>query len=476
MLFATTAKGQNSTVKIDPTVATQVKSINDFIDLPVPASPILNGYSTSLISNKAFNDTLHRFFNSVSGQVLKAGQVQSTSAILDDKSLTLNYSIPFKKIKWFSIQPTATGTSTNGIINVFTGNKFGRTLTFGSNFNFFIHGSGNYYSEDQNRFLYYLKDARTQNFQKISDYRTKKATAVAALITFDTDPANRALLANKTLLPGNYANYYNSRRQLHAFLDDVKEFFPVGLDTADMIKVQDFVDDLNQARHQKDLLDYVRDEKSLTLLDSLQNSAPFTHFNFLWLTLSPKLNQKNYPIYDAGNVADTYTRTESDYYFSVATSVNYLKSWKKFKLLLYPGIAVQNARIFNQEDSISLNIESPFINGGDSLKKVKSTGFYPSVAARKWAYTFTFPIMLYWTSGWGIDAGIGYKIQPAANDFNTHLGVFFSIPAAGGGDNITLEPLIKYDSDKSMTYAKNFDKFTFGFSVSFALPTYLSGK
>jgi hypothetical protein len=84
--------------------------------------------------------------------------------------------------------------------------------------------------------------------------------------------------------------------------------------------------------------------------------------------------------------------------------------------------------------------------------------------------------MLYWTSGWGIDAGVGYKIQPAANDFNTHIGVFFSIPATGGGDNITLEPLVKYDNDKSMTYAKNFDKFTFGFSVSFAIPTYLSSK
>lgn len=476
VLFVTQARAQNNTVKIDPTVASQVLSINKFIDKPVPASPIRNGYSNSLISNAAFNDTLHRFFNSVSGQVLKAGQVQSTSAVLDDKSLTVSYSIPFKKVKWFSIQPTATGTSKDGIINVFTGNKFGKTLTVGSNFNLFIHGSGNYYPEDQNRYLYYLKDTKAQNAQKLIDYRTKKETAVAALIKFDTDPVNRPLLASSTLQQGNYPDYYVARRKLHALLDDVKEFFPDGLDTTNMIKIQDFVDDLNQTTHQSNLLDYIRDEKNLKLLDSLQNSAPFTHFNFLWITLSPKLNQKDYPIYDAGNVAETYTRTESDYYFSVSSSLNYLKSWKKFKLLLYPGIAIQNARIFDPKDSVSLNIEKPYVTGSDSLKSIKSTGFYPNVAGRKWAYTFSFPVMLYWTSGWGIDAGVGYKIQPAANDFNTHIGVFFSIPATGGGDNITLEPLVKYDNDKSMTYAKNFDKFTFGFSVSFAIPTYLSSK
>jgi hypothetical protein len=204
--------------------------------------------------------------------------------------------------------------------------------------------------------------------------------------------------------------------------------------------------------------------------------APFTHFRYSWVTISPKLNQKNYPIYDPGNVSDTYTRTESDYYLSVACSYNLMWSWEKFKLLLYPGIGIQNARIFKASDSISLNIDKPYIPGNDSLRSIKSTGFYPSVAPRSWVKIFSLPVMLYWKEGYGIDAGLGYKLQPGSNDFNAKLGFFFSLPTGTDGKTVTIEPLLKYDDDKSQTYARNFDKFSFGFSLSFAIPSYISGQ
>jgi hypothetical protein len=322
--------------------------------------------------------------------------------------------------------------------------------------------------------LYYLKDAKNQHTKDTTDYRNDKTKAVTELIKFATK--NSKILAQVKLDDIGYPDYFIARRRLHVLLDSVKEFFPEELDTTDMNKVQRFVNALNDQERQKRLITYVTQLYEGKLLDSLQNSAPFTHFRYGWLTLTPKVNHKDDPIYAPGDAENNYTRTESEYYFSSGLSWNILWAWKKFKFMLYPGVTVQRSRVFDPADSLSININKPFISGTDTLISSKSTGFYPTLAPFKWSYNFTLPVMFYWDKGWGIDAGVAYKIKPVANDFNAHVGVFFSVAAGGGGDNITIEPLIKYDTDKSIPVTKNFDKFTLGVSVSFAIPTYISGK
>ncbi|WP_439697456.1 hypothetical protein ACFGVS_03375 [Mucilaginibacter sp. AW1-7] len=440
-----------------------------------PKSQPENSKSGKLVAGYAFNDTLQRFFNSVSGTVIKSGVVQSASAVLDDKSLTVNYTIPFKKAPWLTIQPTITGSSSKGVIDLFTGDKFAKTLTGGINFNKFIKGTGYYPKSKKINFLYHLKKGEKDYGPVLYKYRKEKSLAVDALIKFCDDSDNALVFSEPKLTDSTYADYFNKRAQLHLLLVELKDFFPEKMDTTDMAQVKLFANDFKVSGHKNALLDYKQDVKAVKFLDSLQTSAPFSHFRYIWFTLSPKLNQKDYPIYDPGNVAKDYTKTESDFYFSVTGSLNWLWSWKKFKVLVYPGLTLSNARVYDPADSIGLSIQKNYIPGDDNVKSVKSTGFYPVVADRQWVKSITLPVMLYWTKGMGIDAAAGLKLQSGANDFNARLGFFFNIPTTKG-ESITLEPLIKYDNDKSKVYDRNFDKFTMGFSVSFAVPAYLTGK
>jgi len=270
----------------------------------------------------------------------------------------------------------------------------------------------------------------------------------------------------------DYEENFKQQFKLQKLLADVKDFYPDDFDPKDYTKLGGFIDELYN--NKTALTDYVTSVRRLKILDSVQAAAPFTKFRFIWVTLSPKVNQKDYPIYDPGNVANMYTKTVSDYYFSLAGTLDFLWSYKNSKLFFYPGLAIQNARIYNSSDSLSISIQKPLTPGVDSIQSIKTTGFYPKVADRHWVYALTLPIMYYWNKGYGIDAGIGYKIQPAANDFSARIGFFFTVPTAGG-QTLTLEPLVKYDNDQSQTYAKNFDKFSLGFSVSLSIPTFISG-
>jgi hypothetical protein len=254
-------------------------------------------------------------------------------------------------------------------------------------------------------------------------------------------------------------------------LDKTKSFFPVDLDTTDYSKVAAYIDELNI--NQAKLLVYIRKVNELKVLDSLQTAAPFSHYRFTWLSFAPKVNQTDYPIYDPGNAAALYTKTQSDYFFSATVSYNRLWSYKKFKWMIYPGITVSNARVFDSADSLAVTIAQPLPAGVANVQPIKSTGFYKDFVNPQWNWGVTVPFMFYWTKGYGIDVGTGLKFNHGTTDFNAHAGFFFSIAAAS--EAITVEPIIRYDDDKSQTYARNRDKFSFGFSLSLALPTFISG-
>ncbi|WP_121811681.1 hypothetical protein [Mucilaginibacter kameinonensis] len=459
--FAVQFAFAQNTVKEDPVVNDHYKQVKAFIANPKGTDKLITGYK--------FNDSLQNFLRQVSGVVLKGGQIQSISAIADDKSLTVNYALPIK-LKWLSVQVSGTGTADKGIVNVFTGDKFGKTLTGGFNFNWFIWGSAKYPTKKREPFKYFLSDAddilQTSLDKADGDYKT----AIADLVKFKTTDYPTYFTVTPSTA-AEYKQHFTAAHALHLLLEKTKAFFPTDLDTTDQAKVGAFIDELNT--NQKTLIPYVRKVSELKVLDSLQTAAPFSVYRFTWVSFAPKLNQTDYPIYDPNNAAASYTKTQSDYFFSATLSANRLWSYKKFKWMVYPGITVSNARVFDPADSLTVTIPQPLPAGVSNVQSIKSTGFYKEFVNPQWNWGVNLPFMFYWTKGYGIDIGTGLKFNHGTTDFNAHAGFFFSISAAK--EAITIEPIIRYDDDKKQTYERNRDKFSFGLSLSLALPTFMSG-
>ena len=108
---------------------------------------ILNGSNadkSKLITDSAYKVYLHNKFNTISGTQVKGGKVLGTSATIDDKSVTVNFSIkPIAHV--FYLQPTIAATSSNGFASIFDDNAFTKTLTGGTNFQLFLaHNFSNF--------------------------------------------------------------------------------------------------------------------------------------------------------------------------------------------------------------------------------------------------------------------------------------------------------------------------------------------
>jgi len=449
---------QSHTVKIDPIVQKNIDQVKDVYNNVKPKN---------LVADYSFRDTLQKFQGQASGIVIKNGQVQNISTVLDDKSLTFNYA--FRCLNPVLFQPTITGTSSKGVIDLFTGNKFARTISLGANITISLPSHARFWPDDREHFRLALKDT---DERYLSDGSVKYQTLINKIIDkLKVFVKLHGDFFKEYDVIRDYKLHFESERELKLLLSQLKDYYPENLDLSDENEVKAFIEDL--IKNSNNLITYVDSKRRLAKLDSVQTNAPWTHFTFQWLTISPKINQKDSPIYDPTAAGSLFTKTDNDYYPSLAMSYNILWSFEKSKVLIYPGFAIQNNRVYVSSDSLSVNIQHPLNAGVDSVQIIKSTGFFAKRADRKLAFTVNLPIMYSWSPGIGIDAGTAYKIQSQANDFSVHLGFFFSVPTKDG-QTITLEPLFKYDNDKSQTYAHNFDKFSFGINLSFALPGYIA--
>jgi hypothetical protein len=153
LIMPVALRAQQKTVKIDTTVKHHLDEVEMLL-------ADLKKHKDMLVPDYSFEDSLKKFQNMASGTVIKNGKVQSISTVLDDKSLTFNYTLPIKSLEWMTIQPTISGASSKGFINVFTGDKYGRTLTGGVNFNFTIKGTANFDTIKRDQFKLKLKNLR----------------------------------------------------------------------------------------------------------------------------------------------------------------------------------------------------------------------------------------------------------------------------------------------------------------------------
>ena len=89
---------------------------------------------------------LGNIIDNFTSPLIKDGNTVATTATLDDKSLTVNYSFKRWFDDYFALQLTASGTSDDGVLDIFSNGKYKRTLTGGINFNIFPkNNTGNYF-------------------------------------------------------------------------------------------------------------------------------------------------------------------------------------------------------------------------------------------------------------------------------------------------------------------------------------------
>jgi hypothetical protein len=73
--------------------------------------------NNSLYTSSVLDYFIYKQINTISGTNIKEGKVYGTSATIDEKSITANFSIKISKT--FYLQPTLSGTAEKGILNIF---------------------------------------------------------------------------------------------------------------------------------------------------------------------------------------------------------------------------------------------------------------------------------------------------------------------------------------------------------------------
>jgi hypothetical protein len=440
--------------------------------------------SNKLVTNYVLDSLVKSFYYKLNGVYIKDGKTVATSGTVDDKSITINYSLP----KWgqFSLQPTISGSSDSGFVNIISGGKYKRTLTGGLNFNYFFGSSGFYSYKTKQIVLNQLKVA-SRCFNKNDKIRNDFIIELAFLNRINNN-CNSLLHSNATsentmsLLTDIDAQNLcadctsENIAKFKKDIDELSQNYPVkGFDFENQAQLNAFINWLNNNQEQiaQDLIS----RALLKQLDSIQYNAKWNAFHHSWIAGNIKINQNDYPIFDAAQKSNLYTKDFKDDYISANISFNHVWAERKVYFYFSPNLTFQNNRNFDSKDSLNhLQKNQNFIVAGDTLELFKSTSFYNSVAMRKNMYIIEIPFLIYIPkSGLGFDFAIGEKITNSTKDLYARFGIYFPI-SLDANKIINLEPLIRFDqlNYKRLSFLQ--DMVSLGFNINFSVPKFISSK
>ncbi|MES1181854.1 MAG: hypothetical protein ABUL44_03575, partial [Flavobacterium sp.] len=407
----------------------------------------------------------------LSGTSLKDGKSISSSATIDDKSVTINISIKPAKYNFF-LQPTISGKSEKGFLSIFSDDKYSRTLTGGLNFQLFTPTWINFTVSDRIKLHNKLR-GELQKFNKAKaseiDYLKKLLDATRLLYNKNTE------LFNAMENPSENGAYITKNdpdmTSIDEFDENIKKLVTLNyFSAAEINKTRgEIYKDLDDSRAEE-----VLTENFIAQTDNLQYSTPVKK-PLIWLAGGVLYNNAAQSILDLN--AKSLTKTFYNEYITAKISGNLLwvyPSGRRFYISLNGNFS--NTRNFKDKNKKTVNFQSPVMLGNSQgLKLDSSISYFDKVAGRLNTVYFELPMTWYWPkSNWGIDVAIRAGINdPKDNNAGARVGIY--VPVGKKDANVILiEPLFKVDNLFSSSKNDFFkDNFSFGFNLSVSLPSFL---
>jgi hypothetical protein len=430
-----------------------------------------------------YNQIIKSKFRTLSGTQIKAGKYMGNSVSVDSKSITVNISLkPFKNSEIYLL-PTIAGSSSNGFVNVITGNKYSRTVTGGTNFILLGHNNKSRYDAMVSRSLH--------NDLKILKLKYKlKPNSDSAYYTSALKQVRRVLIHSGIFISNYYTGKVDTGKlnlpatdtaTYHKWLADLA-LYQKAVDT--LVKVKLLPKDFNkQTLGNQDTLAYhaLIQPKTVSDLalgnyldqaDQIQQKAGFRESTVSWLGGGIKYNQANYNIADGAVTA--LERGIMDEYISASLSYTWMFIHSNGNhIYLSPTFNYQNNHNFSTSNQLHVEVLQNYPIGTTTAQKVaKDLTIYPGVPGRLATNYLDVPFA-YYNNKWGVGAEIDVKYgYNDANDDNRDISLGILIPLNQSANNVLIiEPLAK--AQKLNQTITNFwqNNFVMGVNVSISIPS-----
>ncbi len=425
-------------------IDTNTTNLNNIIDITF-IKDISKGKNL-LILPRNLDSILYKYQFALAGFAAKEGRTISRNAVIDEKSLTLNYSLHPCKRNLFFINPVVSIEGEDNFSSIFSKAKFTKKYTAGLGILYFF--GGRIYNNDSNNLINLYNNLRIKR-TLYHQNRVVESTRISTLIT------QTLTILNDTILDSIYHRY--------------KRPILIQIPLNDSLVIQNFkiLDDNLEALVKEDILTKENIEEgsykiiqvlaltrtnnkineSLTRkyikeTDRLQIDFPFSKKIF-WISANTLYNSQEKPINlnYASNVVNPYHNKFVS--FNIAANGLWIK--EKRASTLSVNFTYSNARNFDKDDKRTMNFETPIIIGGITSYKLDSTiSFFDKIPDKMNTWNLEIPYTYFWNkTNFGIDVAIKFGENNINNDnVGARFGVF--VPVNKFGENtVLIEPLIR---------------------------------
>jgi len=444
------------------------------------------------VASYVFDNILGNMQKQISGFQTRNGKTPATSATIQEKSITLNYT--FSSPGHFFIQPTVSGSSKKDFVSIFSNDKYQRTLTGGLNFVFFSKPGGSFETSDRtyiHNVLRYIKSTNPKgpdraDFKKdilnfLNAYDSARPLYLA-MEKQDLDFENIDTLKKQLNVPDT-ATVTRLRKYLQNFYDLSKKMVKAHLlredwDLWPADEVGSFVNQIRLKHKAYNWENIVDQRRKMQMYDSVQSNAWWKSFRYYWFSGGIQYNHSINPLFDSSaGVAKLFTKDSYDEYFTAQVSWNILFSNqnKGINTWISPTVKFSSQKPFDPDSLISLQKQSLFIVAGDTIVATnKTTSFYRHDTARRFQVSVELPFTKYWVDKkFGIDIAATCILSPSFDQLGARVGIY--IPISTGDKQIVIEPLLNFIklNRGHLTFLK--DQVSFGFSLSVSIPKFITG-
>ena len=482
-------------------------------------SVLYNPFSIRLVSDTAYNRLIYRNIIDIGGLNVKQGRALGSSLTVDDKGGTLNVGFrPIKrtdahKVPRIALQGTIKATADDGLITLFSGGEYQKTLGVGGGGLFFLpkgpesllrKAPSTYRERTKKELQWQYWQLRKQDTsawhhayhpQMRPTWRDSSKRAICEFVRLWNELQKKPWA--QSYYNGDFLRYplpaWAQSKRNQAFMLDylsaehavlvflpaewdgwgtlneskwVKANFPdiTACQTGDFSKATNLLTQVWQTKVARKL-----QVASLARIDVLQDSVGWTSLHFSWLSVSGLWNTVQQPIFNATAGAAGFADKVRDNYWSGQLGYNWLRVGQISNWYWNIGLTGEYRRVFDPNKLQTYEKVSWQHTGKDSVLVVDQTKLYPQDPGQK----LTLGLLLggtYYHHGlvtWGVEANFNRKWMNTQQSIFT-LGVF--TPVKAGDASILLMPLVRWDNQGIPHH------WTVGVSLTTSIPGFVKTK
>ena len=468
-----------------------------------------NPFSRNLVTPTAYNRLLYRNVVAIGGLNIKQGHAAGTSFTVDDKGGALTIGIvPFPAAPHVALQGIVRATADNGLVTLFSGGEYQKTLGIGGGGLFFLpySGTSNYRERTKKNLQWQYQQLRDKDSaawhhryqpRMPVTWQNSSNQAICTFVglwhelqrkTWAKSYYKGDFLHNDTLKWAHdpkaqafMVRYLKAEHDVLLFLpEDWDTKYPTGqvegtwLDAkfpdVAACKKGDYtkVASLLRTTWQQQVATQMQ-RASLMRIDSLQDATRWESFFFHWFSVNVLYNTVQESVFNAAAGKSGFAEPVRDNYWTAQVAYNWLRVGQRNNWYWTAGLSAEHRRNFDPTTLQTYEIISQQHTGIDSVRVVDQKQLYPSDPGQQFALSWLAGLTYYHHAvvNWGISANYSQKEIHSHQSVVT-LGVF--TPVQAGDASILLMPLVRWDNQGTP------HRWTVGISLTTSIPAFARSK